>query len=158
MNFIKDYISRRTFLKRTLLTLVSFELVYVFINLMKNIGKKEDMENLFNAGDVSLFEKERIYPFSTGRFYLSRLNDGGFLAISTKCTHLGCTVQFKNKDDKFLCPCHASAFDKYGEVLSPPATRALDILPITISKGKVWVDINSPVKRKKYESSQVTYS
>jgi len=157
MAFFKKKISRRGFIKRAILTVVSLELVYVFINLLKKGNDKKELEHLFDAGEVTLFEKDRVYPYSTERFYLSRLKDGGFLAISTKCTHLGCTIQFKNTEDKFMCPCHASAFNKHGEVLAPPATRALDLYPITIDNGQLWVDTANPIKRAKFQSSQITY-
>ena len=112
---------------------------------------------MFNAGSVQLFEKNKVYPFGSAHFYLSVFEDGGMLAISTKCTHLGCAVQFNQNDNHFLCPCHASSFNKYGEVLSPPATRALDIFPIIIDDNKVMVDVFNPVRRDKYEASQLTY-
>ncbi len=156
MSFIKK-ITRRSFIKKAILTIVSLELVYVFINLLKK-GETKNKPNLYAAGEVELFEKGQLYPFSTERFYLYRLKDGGFLALSTTCTHLGCTVQYKSKENKFLCPCHASAFDKTGNVLAPPATRALDILPITIDNGVIMVDISNPVKRAKHNSSQITYA
>ncbi len=158
MAFFKKNISRRGFIKRAILTVVSLELVYLFINLLKKGKDKKELEHLFKAGEIDLFENDRVYPFSTGRFYLSRLEDGGFLAISTKCTHLGCTVQFNNKKDTFVCPCHASSFNKFGEVLAPPATRALDLYPISINNGLVWVDTANPVKRGKHQSSQITYA
>jgi len=157
MSFIEK-ISRRSFIKKAIITIVSLELVYLFVNLLKKGGEAKTTGKQFNAGEVDLFEKGKVYPFSAEHFYLSCLGDGGFLAISTKCTHLGCTVQFRNKEDKFLCPCHASAFNKHGEVLAPPATRALDLFPITIESGKIWVDTSSPIKRAKHNRSQITYA
>ena len=133
-------------------------MIYIFTEVLKKSSEKNSNSNLFEAGDISAFENNRIYPFSAGQFYLSRLKDGGFLAISTKCTHLGCTIQYNTGNNRFLCPCHASAFNKFGEVLSPPATRALDIFPITIKAGKIYVDIMNPVKRKKHSSSQIIYA
>jgi Rieske Fe-S protein len=157
MDFIKK-ITRRSFIKKAVITLVSLELVYVLVNLLKKSNQSTSTSKLYEAGDIDLFENGHVYPFSTERFYLSRLKDGGFLALSTKCTHLGCTVQYKNSEKKFLCPCHASAFNKNGEVLAPPATRALDLLPVSISNGKVWVDTANPIKRNKYNRSQITYA
>ncbi|MCG8581311.1 MAG: Rieske (2Fe-2S) protein [Bacteroidales bacterium] len=157
MDFIKK-ITRRSFIKKAIFTLVSLELIYVLTNLLKKGNEAKAPENLFNAGEVDLFENGQVYPFSTERFYLSRLKDGGFLALSTKCTHLGCTIQFKTKEDKFQCPCHASAFNKHGDVLAPPAIRALDLFPVSIVDNKVLVDTANPVKRNKYDRSQITYA
>jgi Rieske Fe-S protein len=46
-----------------------------------------------------------------------------FIALSLKCTHLGCTVQKKN--DIFECPCHGSRFTSEGRLARGPATRPL---------------------------------
>ena len=81
-----------------------------------------------------------VTAFVRGRFYLARLADGGFLALSRKCTHLGCTVPWVATENKFVCPCHASAFDITGNVISPPAPRALDIYAVMIENDIVKVD------------------
>ncbi len=150
--------TRRTFIKRIIYTLLSLEVIYVFVQLLKKNSPKKAANDWFEAGNIQFFENNKVYPFGSEQFYLSRLDDGGLLAISTKCTHLGCTVQFNTNKDKFVCPCHASAFNKYGEVLSPPATRALDIYPIEIREDKVLVDVSKPIKRNRYDANQLTYN
>lgn len=109
------------------------------------------------AGPVGEFTPASVTAFPQGRFYLVRLADGGFLALSSKCTHLGCTVPWSEKDKTFPCPCHASTFDLRGEVLSPPAPRALDLFPVVIEGGIVKVDTARRVERSRFEASQVTY-
>ncbi len=157
MKMTKLKSNRRTFLKRAIYAVLSLEVLYVFTNLLKKNNKDESGEGMFDAGNINFIEKDKVYPFGSAHFYLSRMEDGGMLAISTKCTHLGCTIQFNNNKDRFVCPCHASAFSKNGEVLSPPATRALDIYPISIKDNKVMVDVHNPIRRNKYEASQLTY-
>lgn len=49
---------------------------------------------------------------------------GELRAISAKCTHAGCTVQWQDKGELF-CPCHGSRFDLSGKVLLGPATAPL---------------------------------
>jgi len=66
-------------------------------------------------------------------------------------------VPWSEKDRKFPCPCHGSAFDMTGQVLSPPAPRALDLFPVSIEGGVVRVDTRKKVRRERFESSQVTY-
>jgi len=147
--------NRRSFIKKAILGIVSLELGYLLFDAFKSKTSEKETTDLFSAGEIAKFEKNKMYPYNSGKFYISVLEDGGMLAISIKCTHLGCMVQAN--ENGFLCPCHASAFDKYGEVLSPPATRALDIFPISISKGEIWVDTNKPIKRDKFDKSQLTY-
>ena len=148
-------IFRRSFIKKAVVAVVSLEAGFLVFDIFKNKTKEKLSEELFSAGRIDRFEKNNIYPFNSGKFYISVFADGGMLAISIKCTHLGCIVQAN--DEGFRCPCHASAFDKHGEVLSPPATRALDIFPISIEKGEVLVDTNKPIKRKGFRTSQLTY-
>ena len=112
---------------------------------------------IVEAGPVAEFTPSSVTAFPGGRFYLVRLQDGGFLALSSTCTHLQCSVPWNEKERKFPCPCHGSVFDITGQVLSPPAPRALDLFPVSIEGGIVRVDTRTKVKRDRFEASQVTY-
>jgi cytochrome b6-f complex iron-sulfur subunit len=112
---------------------------------------------VFTAGPVSEFTPASVRAFPAGKFYLVRLADGGFLALASRCTHLGCTVLWNPKDQVFPCPCHASTFDQKGDVLSPPATRALDLFPVVIEGGIVKVDTSRRIERTRFDPAQVTY-
>ena len=46
-------------------------------------------------------------------------------AVSRKCTHLGCKIQFREKERIFECPCHQSRFSDHGVVINGPAKRNL---------------------------------
>ena len=115
----------------------------------------EGARGLVDAGPVGEFTPASVTPFPRGRFYLVRLADGGFLALSSKCSHLGCTVPWNEKDATFPCPCHSSVFDMRGDVRSPPATRALDLVPVRIEDGIVKVDTSRPIQRTRFEAGQV---
>ena len=117
----------------------------------------EGGHGLVEAGPVGEFTPASVTPFPQGRFYLVRLADGGFLALSSKCSHLGCTVPWNEKDGTFPCPCHASVFDMRGDVRSPPAPRALDLFPITIEGGIVKVNTGRLIQRERFEAGQVAY-
>lgn len=118
----------------------------------------DDEETIVVAGPVERFEPGSVTAFPAGMFYLSRLDDGGFLALSRSCTHLGCTVPWVEEEGRFVCPCHASSFDCRGEVLSPPAPRALDLHPVRIENGVVKVDVSTTAKRQAFAPSQVVRS
>jgi cytochrome b6-f complex iron-sulfur subunit len=109
------------------------------------------------AGPVDAFAPGTVTAFPRGHFYLTRLEDGGFLAISRRCTHLGCTVPWVEAEKKFLCPCHSSAFDNRGEIVRSPAPRALDIFQVKIENGVVSVDTGRVIQRGRFEKGQVVY-
>lgn len=111
---------------------------------------------IFTAGAAESFEPVSVTAFRTGQFYLSRLEDGSFLALSRKCTHLGCTVAWEAEDKRFVCPCHASVYDIRGDVVRSPASRALDYYPVIIENDVVKVNTASPIKRNRFQVSQST--
>jgi len=57
-------------------------------------------------------------------------------AVSRKCTHLGCTIQFREQEQFFECPCHQSRFSNLGVVLHGPAKRNLPIFKVEKLEGQ----------------------
>ena len=111
-------------------------------------------DTLVDAGQVSRFEPGSVSPIPAGNLYLSRLDDGSFIALSRSCTHLGCAVPWDEKQQKFICPCHGSTFDMTGEVLTPPASRPLEYYPVRIENGLVRIEMSAPLKREAFDPSQ----
>ena len=56
---------------------------------------------------------------------------GGFLALSSVCTHSGCTVSYNHGAGNLPCPCHGSVFSTSGAVLNGPAASPLKKYDIT---------------------------
>jgi len=115
-------------------------------------------KQLLEAGPVGTFAPGSVSAFMGGRFYLARQQDGGFIAVSLRCTHLGCSVTWEEGKQRFICPCHSSAFDISGEVLNPPASRALDYYPVLIENGVVKVDIGTLKERNTFRKEQLVYA
>jgi len=154
---------RRSFLLKLWagLGVVAFaELIWVmwsFLKPRRGYVHKKEFGSMMEAGSVDGFSKDSVTAFPRGRFYLVRLEEGGFLALHRRCTHLGCTVPWNNEENRFLCPCHSSAYDIRGDVIRSPAPRALDIFPITIENNVIHVDTGRVVKRSGFKSDQVIY-
>ena len=71
--------------------------------------------------------------------WLVKKPDGAIRAYSPSCPHLGCGYRWFPQEQRFKCPCHASVFDINGKVLSGPAPRPLDTLPVKLENGRVLV-------------------
>jgi cytochrome b6-f complex iron-sulfur subunit len=62
-------------------------------------------------------------------------------ALSTVCTHLGCTPNWLEGEQKFKCPCHGSGFRKNGFNFEGPAPRPLERMGIRLAPdGMLEVD------------------
>jgi cytochrome b6-f complex iron-sulfur subunit len=160
----KDTHTRRSFLNKLWLVLggLAFAemiaLVFTFFKPRKPEATTEEAETIIIAGPVDNFEPGTVSAFVRGKFYLARLEDGGFLAMSRRCTHLSCTVPWVSGENKFICPCHSSEFDIRGEVANPPAPRALDLYRIEIQNNVLKVDTGKLTKRSVFAAEQVTYA
>ena len=131
------------------------EAIWVVASFLRPRRERADAgAGLFVAGPLDSFATGSVTAFPGGRFYLVRLPDGGLLALSRQCTHLGCSVPWDEAKGRFVCPCHASAFDIRGDVLAPPAPRALDTFPVRVENGIVKVDVASPQRRSAFDESQ----
>lgn len=71
---------------------------------------------------------------------LMRKSDGALKALSTVCTHLGCTAFYRPLRNIFECPCHQGVFDMDGNVVSGPPQTPLRSYPVTIKQNKVFID------------------
>lgn len=118
----------------------------------------EAADSVVVAGPAEGFAAGSVTAFPAGRFYLVRLEDGGFLALSRECTHLGCTVPWREDEQRFACPCHASSFAITGALLSPPAPRALDRYPVRVENGIVKVDTATRVRRETTSPAEAVHA
>lgn len=156
--------TRRSFLSKlwVMLGIVALgELLWMGLSFMRP-KKRTVAENtaatVMPVGSLESFSAGSVTAFQRGPFYLVRLADGGLLALSCKCTHLGCTVPWVENEKKFICPCHASSFDMTGNVISGPASRPMDLFPITVENNVVKVDAGRRIKRSDFRPEQVAYA
>ena len=132
-------------------------LVFSFFRRRKDKVNKGSGSSIIEAGRSDGFIPNTVTAFPRGHFYLACLEDGGFLALHRRCTHLGCTVPWVEEEKQFICPCHSSAYDIRGEVVRSPAPRAMDIFPIRIENKTIYVDTRKIVKRTAFKPEQVCY-
>ncbi len=76
----------------------------------------------------------------------------GIYALSTICTHLGCTPNWLGGENKFKCPCHGSGFYKTGINFEGPAPRPLERYRISLADdGQILVDKSKKFQQEKGE-------
>lgn len=74
----------------------------------------------------------------------------GFYALSTVCTHLGCTPNWLSAEGKFKCPCHGSGFVISGINVEGPAPRPLERYKIGLAAdGQIEIDKNTKYQEEK---------
>jgi cytochrome b6-f complex iron-sulfur subunit len=154
-------VSRRDFLKLGIGAMSALALLEVggaSLLFMQPRSLEGEFGGIVNAGPVDSFPLGSVVEFPNGRFFLVRAHDGGFLAVYQRCTHLGCSVTWEADQNRFFCPCHASSFDIHGSVENPPAPRALDTFPITITDGQLAVNTGQIQQRDSFSSEQLVYA
>jgi cytochrome b6-f complex iron-sulfur subunit len=76
------------------------------------------------------------------RIWVTRTSDRLFV-IYARCTHLGCTPDWKASENKFKCPCHGSGYDSEGINFEGPAPRPMDRAKVELdAEGQIRVDVS----------------
>ncbi len=88
------------------------------------------------------------------RIWVDRTPDRLFV-IYARCTHLGCTPDWKPSENKFKCPCHGSGYDSEGINFEGPAPRPMDRAHVEIAPdGQILVDVAKLYQWPKGQPSQ----
>src|SRR5271166_4113145 len=88
------------------------------------------------------------------RIWVDRTPDRIFV-IYARCTHLGCTPDWKPSENKFKCPCHGSGYDSEGVNFEGPAPRPMDRAHVEIAPdGQILVDVSKLYQWPKGQPSQ----
>lgn len=86
----------------------------------------------FGYGVDTKFQKQRIWVVRDAE---------GLFVVYARCTHLGCTPDWKPSENKFKCPCHGSGYDSEGINFEGPAPRPLDRAKVELdAEGQIVVD------------------
>lgn len=100
----------------------------------------------FKAGDINGYEENKVDDkFKDQGAWVIRARDERnrdiIYALSTTCTHLGCTPNWLEGEKKFKCPCHGSGFKISGVNFEGPAPRPLERYAIKKSDdGQLVID------------------
>jgi cytochrome b6-f complex iron-sulfur subunit len=100
----------------------------------------------FQVGPLESLTPGSVTYLPENRLFLFREETGSCYAISSVCTHLGCSVKWNptgasgHPEGVITCPCHGSLFSKTGNVIQGPASRPLDRFELALEDGQLVVD------------------
>ncbi len=116
-----------------------------------------DPKQVFSAGPLDIYTPNSVsegYTKSNQVWICNQEYNGQqvLYALSTVCTHLGCTPNWLDADQKFKCPCHGSGFYPTGINFEGPAPRPLERFKIYIGDdGQVTIDKTKKFQQEKGE-------
>ena len=136
--------NRRTFLRRLLqggvFALVGSALYPIARYLYPPRGSEASVSNVTAAkvGELAV-NSAKIFRFGNRPGILIRTPQDQLKAFSAVCTHLNCTVQYKNEDSLIWCACHNGKYDLNGQVISGPPPRPLEAYQVNVRGDDVVV-------------------
>ena len=71
--------------------------------------------------------------------FVVRKSETEFYVLSSRCTHLSCSVNWEEARGEFVCPCHDAQFGVEGEVLGGPPPHPLDRYEANVEDGTLMI-------------------
>ena len=102
----------------------------VVITAVENIGETGKTTAYIRRGNPQVTANQTKYPPESPDEYI---------AISTRCAHVGCPVRFVQASGNFICPCHGGVYGFLGERIGGPPVRPLDRFQTRVTNGQVEV-------------------
>ena len=81
----------------------------------------------------------KIFRFGNQPGLLVLTAEGEYRAMSAKCTHLDCTVQYRSETRQVWCACHTGTYDLAGRNVSGPPPRPLQAYEVHIQGDEIIV-------------------
>jgi len=149
-------LERRTFLTRitaSIMGLIGLALAIPLVGYVISPAFRRQAQDWAEAGTIDELSagqpKELSYVVTVQDGWLKttamksvwavRQSEGDVTVFAPLCTHLGCGYRWDSEDPAFKCPCHNSIFNIDGKVMTGPAPRPLDRLPVKIEGGRLFI-------------------
>ena len=137
--------SRRTFIKGALAGVGVLWTGMTIYPIIKYLGSSGGSEEAEQVSSVSLGAPDTLAPNSAKNFkfgsqpaIIYRDAAGAFHAFSAVCTHLGCTVQYKEDKQKIYCACHGGTYEPAtGKNIAGPPPKPLKALAVAVVKNEI---------------------
>jgi menaquinol-cytochrome c reductase iron-sulfur subunit len=102
----------------------------VTITIVQDIGETGKSTAYIRQGNPEITANQTKYPPESPNEYI---------AISTRCAHVGCPVRFVEASGNFICPCHGGVYGFLGERIGGPPVRPLDRFQTRVTNGQLEI-------------------
>jgi menaquinol-cytochrome c reductase iron-sulfur subunit len=103
-------------------------------------------DGIGEAGKTTVYIRRRNPALDTDKLPKG-FESEQFVAISTRCMHLGCPVRYTEAAQRFICPCHGGVYDFQGKVDGGPPVRPLDRFYNRVKNGQLEIGPRFSVNR-----------
>jgi Rieske Fe-S protein len=137
-------VSRRSFVDVLLGTSFGatfLSIMYPVLGFLIPPALSEAQQNTVTAGTATELKPNsaKIFKFGSQPGLLVRTAAGELRAFSAICTHLNCTVQYRDDTQQIWCACHGGQFDLNGINIGGPPPRPLEQYAVNLSGDDVVV-------------------
>ena len=142
-------LTRKRFIDWVLGTGVGGLLAAVLYPVTRYIVPPEAAESTVNSVTLALGPAElppnsgRIFRFGSKPGILVRTEGGELRAFSAVCTHLGCTVQYRDDLKHIWCACHNGHYDLQGRNIEGPPPRPLTPYVVNQHGDQIVVSVSA---------------
>jgi menaquinol-cytochrome c reductase iron-sulfur subunit len=98
-----------------------------------------EVEDIGESGKTTVYVRQGNPEITQGQSDYPPENPSEYIAISTRCAHLGCPVRFVQAAGNFICPCHGGVYGFLGERIGGPPVRPLDRFQTRVANGQVEI-------------------
>ena len=120
-------------------------ILYPILRFLSPPEAPEDSSLTVSAGTASslLPNSGRLVPFGAEPAIVVRLPSGELRAFTAVCTHLSCTVQYRDDLQQIWCACHNGHYDLAGRNVSGPPPRPLARYAVNVKGDEIVVSRNT---------------
>ena len=142
-------VTRKRFVDWLLGTSAGGLLAAVFYPVVRYIIPPEVPESAVNSVQLAFTADEvpsntgRIFKFGTRPGLLVKTPGGELRAYSARCTHLDCTVQYREDLEHIWCACHNGHYDLNGKNIAGPPPEPLQAYDVNVRGDQIVVSVRT---------------
>jgi Rieske Fe-S protein len=142
-------VTRKRFVDWLLGTSAGGFLAAVFYPVVRYIIPPEVPESAVSSVQLAFTADEvpsntgRIFKFGTRPGLILKTPGGELRAFSARCTHLDCTVQYREDLEHIWCACHNGHFDLNGKNIAGPPPEPLQAFDVNVRGDQIVVSVRT---------------